>query len=369
MKHNSGKTIKVFSVPSHQTKDRTSGVDFARVIQPMTHLNGHTSGDTTFKVEIYDIHAKKQPNWVQIAKEYDVVFCNYTVLDWGFAAMGAPLRGENKKMIMDIDDAVWYVRRDNPTFNQFMANDGKYTHDISCMLDEVDRITTTSPYLRNVICDKTYNRHDKVDVIPNYINLDLYAHRYDAVDRDTITITHFGSTTHFEDLLQPAFVEAMEKLMREFPNIRFLTVGAFIPEFRYKFGPRYVNEFGHIDIYGWIKDKFPLFMEQTDIVVAPLEIDVYNRSKSSIKYLEYSSAKRPGVYQDIVQYQSVIDNGVNGYLAQSKEDWYESLKKLITDVSLRKNMGDAAFATTQEYQIKDHVEEYAKVIVKTIDNV
>ena len=359
------KTYKIFALPSHVTKERMSGVDYARVVQPMTHLNGFKYGGNEFKVDIYDIHAKVQPNWIQVSKDYDLVFLNYTVLDWAFAAMGAPLRGEGKKMIIDLDDAIWYVRRDNPTYEQYHADNGRYINNVRCILDEVDHIVCTSRFLRNVIVDKTYRRHEHITVIPNCIDFKMYNHKYDAIDRGTITITHFGSTTHFEDLLQKEFTDGITRIMEEFPNVRFLTVGAFIPEFRYKFGARYENAFGSNDIYKWIKDKFPSYMKQSDIVVAPLEIDNYNKSKSFIKYLEYSSAKRPGVYQDIIQYQEIVDHGKNGYLAETSDDWYESIKKLM-DIRSRTKMGYMAYKTASKYQIEDYVSEYAKVIIDTL---
>lgn len=355
--------IKIFAFPTHVLKDHTSGVDFARVIQPMKYLNGFEE----FKVDIFDIHAPKQLNWLEIADRYDLVFLNYTVVDWSFAAMGVCIRGKNKKMIMDLDDATWKVRHDNPTYSQFMANNAKFIHDLTCMIDEVDHVTTTTRYLKNVICDKSYKRHDQVTVIPNYIDLNLYKYHYPAKEKREITITHFGSTTHFEDLLQKPFYQGMKKLMDEFPNVRFMTVGANIPEYKYRFSERYTNEFGHEDIYSWIITRFPYFMEQTDIVVSPLEIDVYNRSKSAIKFLEYSSAGKPGVYQDIDQYQDVVRHGVNGFLASKSEDWYNYLKQLVLDVQLRRKIGKEAFKTTLQYQIKDHVSKYAELFRKILD--
>ena len=48
------KTISIFCVPSHQTLDRTSGVDMVRIIQPMSYLNGYEDKDVKFKVDILE---------------------------------------------------------------------------------------------------------------------------------------------------------------------------------------------------------------------------------------------------------------------------------------------------------------------------
>lgn len=356
------KPIKIFALPSHQQKDHTSGVDFARVIQPMNYLNGYKE----FEVDIYDIHAKIQPNWIQVAKDYDVVFLNYTVLDWAFAAMGAPLRHYGKKIIYDIDDCIWHIRADNPTYEQFHANDGAFIHNIRSMIDEVDHVTTTTRYLRNVIVDKTFKRHNQITVLPNYIDLSRYNKTFKVKEDYKTIILHFGSTTHFEDLLQKPFAKAMERIMEIYPHVEFMTVGSFMPEYRARFGRRYINEFGATDIYAWIQ-KMPQFMAIADIVVAPVESDIYNRCKSAIKYLEYSSAKIPGVYQDINQYQDIVEDGVNGYLASTEDEWFKRLKILIDNRKLRASIGESSYQTAKKNQIEDHIEEYAEVIRTVLD--
>jgi len=362
------KEIKIFALPSHQTKERTSGVDFARIIQPMNYLNGYCDGEVKFKVDIYDIFAKKQPNWIDISKSYDLVFFNYTPLDWAFAHMGAPIRAEGKKLIMDIDDAIWYVRRDNPTYEAYHKNNDWFIKVITAIINEVDLVITTSSYLKNVIADKTLKRHEQIKVIPNYIDLFLYRWRFKPVKKDFLNIYYFGSTTHSLDLYQKNFMEGLERLFKEFPNLKLVTVGAFIPQLRYRFGKRYQNAFGDVDIYKWINEKYPKFMADADIVVAPLEIDIYNRSKSFIKYLEYSSANKPGVYQDIDAYRCVIKQGKNGFLASSADEWYLYLKKLAVNYKLRVKIGNEAFKTVKKYQIQNHINEYAGVIKKVLTN-
>ena len=84
-------------------------------------------------------------------------------------------------------------------------------------------------------------------------------------------------------------------------------------------------------------------MRETDIFLAPLTDNLYNRCKSSIKFLETSSAKRVGVWQNIRQYQQVVEDGKNGFLARTAEDWYKSIKYLIDNPEERKRMGENAF--------------------------
>lgn len=358
--------IKIFAVPSHQTKDRTSGVDFARVIQPMTHLNGYEDENVRFKVDMYDIHAKEQPNWLEIARRHDIVFLNYTVLDWQYAAMGTCVHGLNKKLVMDIDDAIWYVRKDNVVHDEIHKLDGPYK--LTCMLNDVDMVSCTNRYLRNVIMDKTTKYPDKIKIIPNFIDLSLYNHISKPNDNYKITLLHYGSTSHFDDLLDKEFIEGIDRIMKEYPQVKFKAVGSFISDLKNKWGERYENDFGDVDIYKWIKNKFPSFMDEADIIIAPLNDVIYNRCKSDIKAIEVWSAAKPIIASNTRPYSDIIIQGVNGYVCSSAEDWYNYLKDLIHNKEKRLKMGlDGYNYVVKERQMKNKVKLYADMFKKVVE--
>lgn len=176
-----------------------------------------------------------------------------------------------------------------------------------------------------------------------------------------------NSTSHFQDLQDGAFHKGMDKLMKEYPNIVFKTVGAYIPGYKHRWGQRYTHSYGDPDLYTWVKDKFPEFMKEADIIVAPLEEDVYTRCKSSIKFIEASSAKKPGVWQNIRQYNEIV-NGENGLLARSEDEWYKAMKSLVDSFQLRKDMGEKAHETVvKNWQLKHHLKDYASFYKEVLD--
>jgi glycosyltransferase involved in cell wall biosynthesis len=356
------KTIKIFVVPSHQTLERTSGVDFARVIQPMQHLNGWTNGEVKFKTTIFDPIKNKNLNWIEVVNKYDMIFFNYTLSDWSFAAMGAMARKAGVPMVMDLDDNLWNVASDNVAY-EVLKPGGQGVKVLTAITKEVDYVTVTNQYLKNVVIHNTGKAHDRVKVFDNYINLDLYKYPLEFKDTAEITLTHFGSSTHFVDLQNKAFMTGVDRVMKDYPNVNFLTVGSFIPAMRYKWGQRYQNEFGHVDIYKWVSDRFSDVMAKTDICVVPLEENVYTRAKSAIKFLEMSSAVKPGVWQDIRQYQEAVVPGT-GLLARTDTNWYAEIKKLIDDKEFRKQMGQNAYNHIKDnYQMKDKIDKYAEFLI------
>lgn len=358
------KKIKIFALPSHQTPDRTSGVDFARIIQPAKYLNGYTDEDVEFEVRQFDIDEKT--DWMEICKDYDIIFFNYLNSPWGFAAMGAMARKFGTKIVMDLDDNLWAIRTDNPAHAAYHKGSDAL-RDFGSICNEVDNMIVTSGYLKNVVVNNTYKKHEKIKVIPNYVDLELYSHVSPFKDTEQIQLLHFGSTTHFEDLSNQEFLKGVDKIMNEYPNVSVRFVGAFLPKLKDMWGRRYETVYGDSDIYKWIREKFPTFMDEADILVVPLEENPYTRCKSAIKWLEASSAKIPGVWQDIRQYKEVI-TGENGLLARTADDWYKQIKSLIQDSRLRKRMGEQAYKDVEEnWTIQGNIKEYADFFKSVLD--
>lgn len=355
---------KIYAVPSHTTEKRTSGVDMARVIQPMQHLNGFKYKGHTFETKIFN-PKDKDADWRKIAKEYDLIFFNYTVSAWAFAHMGASARHEGIPLVLDTDDNLWNVQPDNPSYPVF-KDGSEHLRNFTSICNEVDHITTTNSYLKNVIRHNTQKRAEDISVLPNYIDLKLYKYRPKFKDTNDIQLLHFGSTTHFADLANEDFAKGIDMVFKQYPNVKLVTVGAFNPNYKRRWGARYENGFGHEDVYKWINEKFPKYLGESDILVVPLEDNLYTRCKSNIKWLEASSASLPGVWQNIRQYQECID-GTNGFLAYTAQEWYEGISKMIDDKQLRKSMGKQAFNNIQDWRIEDKIHTYAQMFIDVID--
>jgi len=50
---------------------------------------------------------------------------------------------------------------------------------------------------------------------------------------------------------------------------------------------------------------------QADLAIAPLCDNRFNRSKSAIKFFEYTAMGIPGVYADLAPYSSFVRDGYN----------------------------------------------------------
>jgi glycosyltransferase involved in cell wall biosynthesis len=80
----------------------------------------------------------------------------------------------------------------------------------------------------------------------------------------------------------------------------------------------------------------------------PLPDDPWVKLRSHLKVRQFMSVGVPCVASPVGIIPELIQDGVNGFLAGSEQQWIEKLSKLIDDPGLRRRMGERARATIQE---------------------
>ena len=82
-------------------------------------------------------------------------------------------------------------------------------------------------------------------------------------------------------------------------------------------------------------------LKRLDIGLMPLYDDLWSRGKCGFKIIQYLAAGVPAVCTPVGINRDVVENGVNGFWADTKTDWIEKLSILIKDRDLRERMGKA----------------------------
>jgi glycosyltransferase involved in cell wall biosynthesis len=97
-----------------------------------------------------------------------------------------------------------------------------------------------------------------------------------------------------------------------------------------------------------------------DMGICPIEDSVFNKSKSNLKFLEFSSNRYPCVCSNVENYANTVVGGVTGFLADNTpESWYEKLNALIKNEELRKDMGNKAHDFVKDnYNIKGNIDKW-----------
>lgn len=264
-------------------------------------------------------------------------------------------RASGVPLIFDLDDLLLELPYNHPDYNNRYYADA-YLPMMQGMLD-ADLLSASTPRL----CDYLRTFNPKTTLLPNYLNDHIWRVRPPKPVTDKgapVIIGYIGSNTHQVDLelIGPALLE----ILKRFGDRVLLKIwGPRPPEIlQQQLNVQQVP----LALYDYAAYANYLSEEICDIAIAPLEDHPFNRSKSSLKYLEYSALGLAGVYSKLPPYEEIIKQGENGYLATSPQEWSEKLSQLIEDPDLRYEMSVNAQKTIKDgwllSQNTAHLETY-----------
>ncbi|KAA1054012.1 glycosyltransferase family 4 protein [Azospirillum argentinense] len=84
------------------------------------------------------------------------------------------------------------------------------------------------------------------------------------------------------------------------------------------------------------------------IGVMPLPDDPWERGKCGYKLIQYMAAGRPVVASPVGVNATLVQHGVNGFLAEDEASWTEAIGRLAADPDLRARMGAAGRRLVEE---------------------
>ena len=96
----------------------------------------------------------------------------------------------------------------------------------------------------------------------------------------------------------------------------------------------------------------------------PLPDDKWSRGKCGFKGLQCMALELPVVMSPVGVNKEIIDDGKNGFLASTNDEWMEKLSALIDSEELRREMGKNARQTVEE---RFSVTAWADKVVETFD--
>lgn len=282
------------------------------------------------------------------------------------------IKEQGKEIIFDTDDLVFdikYVHQTDHYKKMSYFEKKQYQKGIGeeILKDPYVKVCTTST---KFIASKLEEYGKKVFVITNKLSNEwveiaeqlLHSNVQEKKERKEIRIGYFSGTIgHNKDFatISDALVEILEK----YPQVEIFLAGPLELEEKFnKFSQRIIRS-----TYVPRKKHFENVF-YCDIILAPLEKDVFSEGKSELKFSEAGLLEVPVVAVQNQTFSGAITEGENGFLADNKEQWVEKLSKLIEDEELRKKMGEKAREKAlRDYTTKNsHGEEYYEYLRRHI---
>jgi glycosyltransferase involved in cell wall biosynthesis len=177
----------------------------------------------------------------------------------------------------------------------------------------------------------------RVEIVPSVIDLDRYAATPAAPGpKRPIVVGWIGIPLNAHYLT--AIAPALKKLIQD-GVIRLQLVGTQAP-----------TEFAGcpVETFPWSEDSEVERVSAFDVGIMPLDDEPWERGKSAYKLLQVMAAGKPVVASPVGANRNVVNDGVNGLLATTPDQWIAALSRLADDATLRHRMGLEARRTVSE---------------------
>lgn len=167
-----------------------------------------------------------------------------------------------------------------------------------------------------------------------------------------------GTKTHNQDFA--SIKDILLEIMRANHNVCLLVGGQIELPAEFNLVKKQIERF---DIIVW--RKLPRLIARVDINLMPLEDTFFHACKSENKWMEAALVHVPTVASWNEELGRVINNGVDGCLCKTPQEWKETLQNLIDDKSLRNRIADEAYEKVMKnYTTFDVEQDVVDALVK-----
>jgi glycosyltransferase involved in cell wall biosynthesis len=279
---------------------------------------------------------------------YDIVFVQREAIMIGSSFFEKRIKRSRAKYIFDFDDSIWLMdTSDGNKKYEWLKNPEKTVRNIRY----ADMVFAGNAYLASYA--RRCNNHIKI--IPTTIDTDF--HKPLSKKSDKIIIGWIGSHTtikHFEYAL-----EFLTVIKNKYPKIEIRVVG----------DEDYVNENLNIKGIAWSSATEVEMINSFSIGIMPLPNDEWAKGKCGLKGLSYMACEVPAIMSPVGVNTEIIEQGKNGFLASTTDEWIDVLSQLIDNDELRRNIGKAGRQTVLEkYSVLSQQQNYLNAFKELIDN-
>jgi glycosyltransferase involved in cell wall biosynthesis len=251
---------------------------------------------------------------------YDFVFIHREI-----APIGPPIfewivvKIFRKKIIYDFDDAIWLSDRKSESL---LFRVLKWRTKVAVICKMSYRVSCGNEYLCH------YARQFNRSVVLNPTTIDTeFQHnpalyfRTDFADKIVIGWTGSHSTLKYLKVLERVF----QQLEESYPNVVFVVIADRPPVLR----------LNNLIYREWSERTEIADLANFDIGVMPLTDDEWAKGKCGFKALQYMAMEIATICSPVGVNLKIIDHEQNGMLADSDQEWLNSLHRLIVDLQLR----------------------------------
>lgn len=227
-----------------------------------------------------------------------------------------------KKIIYDFDDAIWIA---NTSENNKIVAGIKWHHKVGSICRWAYKISCGNSYLQSFA--QQYNPR----AVVNPTTIDTVNLHNQIKDQRTEKIVIGWTGTHSTMKYLEPIIPVLQQLEEKY-SFEFKVISNQPPEFALR----------SLVFKPWQKETEIADLLTFNVGLMPLEDDRWAKGKCAFKALQYMALGIPALVSPVGMNTEVVDDGVNGFICQTPQDWYNKLESTINNAGLRASLGEAA---------------------------
>ena len=307
----------------------------------------HVAEELGFRGFRTAITVQDNPLLPTYADKFSVFIFHRVLFTPSVAKLIERIKEQDKEIIFETDDLVY-----DPAYLEHMdyfkvmnsLERKLYEHGVGgeILADPYVKVATTTT---SFLADKLREKGKQVFVVPNKLTEEdlAIAERIrnslirNPLIRNSVSLAYFsGSASHNKDFATIA--EPLLGILAKYPDTRLAIYGPLDLDTRFDALGGRVKRIPYVS-----REKHWANIASTDINLAPLEIgNPFCESKSELKFFEAGILGVPTVAAATKTFQEAIQDGKDGFVATTADEWTDKLEKLILDPVLRHEMGEKA---------------------------
>jgi len=301
--------------------------------------NFYTTGNYFYKFIILIKGFIKRVNETFFLKKHDIVFVQRECFMLGISFFEKKF-SRKSKLIFDFDDSIWLQNISNANKKlAFLKNPNK-TKEIIKM---AALVIAGNEFLANY----ALNFNKNVIIIPSTIDTEKYTIKEAKAEKEIVIgwSGSFSTIEHFETAK-----EALKAIKDRYNDkVVFEVIG----------DPNYRCDILGIIGKAWDANTEVEDLQYFDIGIMPLPDNEWTKGKCGMKGLQYMAAGIPTIMSPVGVNSKIIEDGENGFLAATTEEWINKLSLLIDSAELRKKFAsNGRKEVERKYSIDANKEKY-----------
>lgn len=333
-------TIKVLVLSRYSAKGASSRLRMFQYIPMLQQAGMHVDVSPFFDDQyLISLYQKQPRSLFRIARSYvnrlavmlrapgyDLIWVEKECLPYVPAWLDFPFFKRKAKIVVDYDDAVFlrYKALSDP-LKILLKNK------IEKIMGRADLVVTGNDYLLDFAKKATARL---TMFLPTVIDLDRYMCHKDERDKARVIVGWMGSPS------SQKYLAMVDEALCELNDRQFFLhiVGATAENLKYP----------NIRCIPWAEETESADIRQFDIGIMPLFDTEWEKGKCGYKLIQYMACAKPVVASPVGVNTKIVKHGVNGFLANTKDEWIDAFKALADNDVLRNEMGQAGRKDVEE---------------------